>query len=260
MPYREPGDYILIINYYQPNHPAVDVAVFLDRNRNASFTAPYCPSTKGCRTIIKFDGNSDTFNDPDIQAFSFQLSENGKDIWLEYVLLASATSVNPDVFEYTPIDLTNDFIEKCASKHFSIEHYSSSNCDQAIISLSSKYNNGALPCNCDPDGSKTTSFCDDVGGQCQCTENIIGRECSRCMTGYFGFPNCQPCDCPTGNCDDITGKCVLAPFVDELLGNECVEGYYGFHAIIGCEECDCEPEGTEEGLLEKKNIENNLNM
>ena len=243
---RDPGDYVLIAHYYQPNHPTVSLTVFLDRKHNATLQAPYCPSTRGCRSILKFDANSETFNDPEFQAATFQLNQNGKDIWLEYLLLAPATSVNPEVFEYAPVDLTSDFISKCASQHFNIEYYSAVFCDQAVLSLSSKYNGGALPCECDEQGSVTTQACDYLGGQCQCKENIIGRQCSRCKTGYFGFPNCQPCNCPTGNCDD-SGKCVTAPNVDDLLGNVCIDGFYGFHPIIGCEECSCDPEGSLEG-------------
>ncbi|CAJ0962143.1 unnamed protein product, partial [Ranitomeya imitator] len=32
--------------------------------------------------------------------------------------------------------------------------------------------------------------CNPFGGQCTCRPNIIGRTCSRCATGYYGFPHC----------------------------------------------------------------------
>ena len=33
--------------------------------------------------------------------------------------------------------------------------------------------------------------CNQLGGQCFCKENIIGRQCDRCKAGYFGFPDCR---------------------------------------------------------------------
>ena len=59
-----------------------------------------------------------------------------------------------------------------------------------MSALSSDYNNGALPCDCDRQGS-LTNICDPNHGQCRCNANIIGRDCSACKPGYFGFPKCQ---------------------------------------------------------------------
>lgn len=33
--------------------------------------------------------------------------------------------------------------------------------------------------------------CEPFGGQCPCRGHVIGRDCSRCATGYWGFPNCR---------------------------------------------------------------------
>lgn len=71
-----------------------------------------------------------------------------------------------------------------------------------MFSITSEYNSGALSCFCDFMGS-TELECNTFGGQCPCKENVIGRTCSACKTGYYGFPNCRPCHCPsTAICDD----------------------------------------------------------
>lgn len=241
---RDQGDQMLIVHYYQPNHPTVGVTVFLDKNTNGTFQAPYCPSISGCRAMVKFHPNSDTFTNPDLQSVTLQLNQNGKDLWLEYLLLASATNVKPEDFEYAPIDMTSDFITKCASQHFNIEYYSSLFCDHAVLSLSAKYNNGAQPCDCNPQGSKDSDLCDYFGGQCDCKEHVIGRQCNTCKTGYYGFPNCQKCDCPTGNCNYITGECTRPPNTEDDGPMHCLDKFYGFHPIYGCDECNCELNGT----------------
>lgn len=49
--------------------------------------------------------------------------------------------------------------------------------------------------------------CEPFGGQCPCRAHVIGRDCSRCATGYWGFPNCRreypspgsAQGCPPGN-------------------------------------------------------------
>jgi laminin alpha 3/5 len=122
--------------------------------------------------------------------------------------------------------------------HFNIDHYKSTFCDESVISLTTKYNDGALECMCNEQGSINPNECEMFGGQCQCKNNIIGRSCSRCRTGYFGFPNCKKCDCLIGNCDDVTGECISPP--NSHKNGTCLDDYYGYHVVIGCVDCNCD--------------------
>jgi laminin, alpha 3/5 len=204
---RDLSDQVLIVIYYQPNHPTVNVSINIDNKNKGSIQAAYCPSLSGCRAIVTFDSTGESFNNQDPRQITFQLTQNNKDIWIDYLLLAPAIQVTGENLQkFLPIDLTNDFISKCASEHFNIEFGKSDFCDKSAISMSAKYNRGAQPCDCDKDGSVQNSECSVFGGQCTCKENVIGRQCSKCKSGYFGFPNCQKCDCPSGNCDEETGK------------------------------------------------------
>ena len=63
-------------------------------------------------------------------------------------------------------------------------------CEDSLFTLTTEFNNGALECECDIDGSQSFN-CDSNGGQCQCKPNVIGRTCSACRVGYYGFPRCQ---------------------------------------------------------------------
>lgn len=67
---------------------------------------------------------------------------------------------------------------------------SSQFCRDAATSLSLFYNNGARPCGCHEVGA-TGPTCEPFGGQCPCRAHVIGRDCSRCATGYWGFPSCR---------------------------------------------------------------------
>ena len=67
---------------------------------------------------------------------------------------------------------------------------SSQFCRDSARSLAAAHNDGALPCNCDKSGS-TGATCDPVGGQCPCKQHVIGRQCTKCATGYYGFPYCR---------------------------------------------------------------------
>jgi len=116
--------------------------------------------------------------------------------------------------------------------------------------LTTAYNSGAFPCTCDSDGSLSHE-CDPYGGQCQCRPHVIGRRCDACKTGYFGFPDCKSCDCPSAaTCETATGECICPPRVVGKDCDQCEPMTYGFDPIIGCEECKCNYFGAEDGNLQ----------
>ena len=123
----------------------MNVSISIDNINRGSFQAVYCPSMSGCRAIVTFESTGETFNNPDSRQLTFQLTQNGQDIWIDYLLLAPAGKVDTDALhKVVPIDLTNDFISKCASQHFQIEYNKSKFCDKSVVSLSAKYNKGML--------------------------------------------------------------------------------------------------------------------
>ena len=82
-------------------------------------------------------------------------------------------------------------------------------CRNAVTSLAADLNRGALDCGCDREGTleDRTNTCDKLGGQCECKPNVMGRQCTSCRPGFYGFPNCKQCTCPkTARCDETTGK------------------------------------------------------
>jgi len=146
-----------------------------------------------------------------------------------------------------PTKLTAEFITRCASNHFSIQHGQSAFCDRSVVSMSAKYNDGAQECACDPQGSLETDTCQPFGGQCHCRPNVIGRECSRCASGYYSFPECHKCSCVTGSCNEATGKCDCPVNVEEETCKTCLDTYFGFHPKFGCQDCDCVIDSTQDG-------------
>ena len=95
-----------------------------------------------------------------------------------------------ELTEAKPIDLSADFNSQCSGMFYDVKADSSKFCLNSVFSLSSMFNNGALPCDCDGQGS-TSKYCQEFGGQCPCKDNVIGRQCTRCKIGYYGFPNCK---------------------------------------------------------------------
>ncbi len=63
-------------------------------------------------------------------------------------------------------------------------------------------------CECDPQGS-VTAFCHEATGQCECVPGASGRQCSHCLPGFWGFPQCRPCHCNghSDYCHPQTGEC-----------------------------------------------------
>lgn len=169
---------------------------------------------------------------------------------MDYILLVPVSQVEPinhaveKILHEEPFDQTKEFIQQCGQDHFYLQLNASEFCKQAVFSLTSDYNHGALPCNCNYAGSHSFE-CDPFGGQCQCKENIIGRQCESCRTGYYGFPDCKPCDCPsTALCQKDTGECICPPRVTGEKCDKCEQYTFGFDQIVGCEMCNCNPYGV----------------
>ncbi|XP_072276732.1 laminin subunit beta-2 isoform X2 [Pyxicephalus adspersus] len=115
-------------------------------------------------------------------------------------------------------------------------------CTKLITSMSSVIHDGALACNCDPQGSVSTE-CDPYGGQCRCKPNVIGRQCDRCAPGTYGFgpSGCRACECNLEGsthsfCDQYNGQCPCRPGAYGLKCDRCQPGHWGFP---NCRKCIC---------------------
>ncbi|XP_078066136.1 laminin subunit beta-1 [Mustelus asterias] len=115
-------------------------------------------------------------------------------------------------------------------------------CVRLICSISAIMHDGALPCQCDPQGS-ISSVCEKIGGQCQCKSNVIGQRCDQCAPDHYGFgPNgCSPCNCsPEGSilsmCDQTTGQCQCRSGARGRQCDECHPQHWGFP---NCHPCQC---------------------
>ncbi|XP_051171945.1 laminin subunit alpha [Leptopilina boulardi] len=246
-----PGAYIFVVQYYQPDYPEFDLEVLIQNGKyyEAKVPVPHCPSSSGCRSLIRqIDGETRFVLEENV---SMNFNEaTGKGIWIDYVLVVPADQYNDNILRKLQFDQTEEFIKKCGSNHFYVNVTDEGLCRDATFSLTTHYNNRALPCNCDIEG--TMSFeCEKFGGQCPCKPNIIGRRCETCKTGFYGFPDCKPCNCPsTAICEPERGECICPSKVTGEKCDQCEIGTYGYHPIIGCEDCNCAHQGVLNGNLQ----------
>ena len=235
------GDYAIMVHYYQPYHTTVEseTAVSSVETRRGTTSFKYCPNTSGCRTVVKRLDGGDMFKLGNKVALNFKLP-NDNNLWIDYILIVPKASYSPLLASGEPVDRTNDFVEHCSKDNLHVTKDGNEFCTNSVFSLSTFYNNGSFPCECDTQGSRSDT-CDVFGGQCSCFENIIGRACTRCKTGYYGFPNCRKCDCDY--CDPDTGVCECPP---NTAGADCtcVKGTFGYDPVQGCLACDCDPTGV----------------
>ncbi|XP_032440521.1 laminin subunit alpha-2 isoform X2 [Xiphophorus hellerii] len=80
------------------------------------------------------------------------------------------------------------------------------------------------PCQCHTNGS-VSEVCNKENGQCQCRENVIGRQCDKCMPNCWWdaeLQECMPCRCsPYGSISqrcDTEGRCICRP---GFMGRRC---------------------------------------
>ncbi|XP_017779043.1 PREDICTED: laminin subunit alpha isoform X2 [Nicrophorus vespilloides] len=241
-----PGFYSFIVHYHQPEFAEYDIDILVQNGMFYVGKLPvkHCPSTSGCRAlVVQKDGNT-----------KISLTENfmitlkvpkGKEVYLNYLLVVPHDFYNDRILEEEALDRTGEFIKNCGKNHFDIDVEAKGFCRDSVFSITSGYNNGALNCQCDYDGSLSFE-CDTFGGQCQCKPNVIGRQCSICQTGFYGFPDCKPCNCSsTSTCDPNTGDCICPPNVVGKMCNECDVHTYGYDSFSGCQECKCNPLGVD---------------
>ncbi|KAI5734580.1 hypothetical protein M8J77_008341 [Diaphorina citri] len=117
--------------------------------------------------------------------------------------------------------------EACKKQHYSIGMY---------------VHHGANECDCDPTGS-TSKYCDQLGGNCVCKPNVVGRRCDRCAPGTYGFgpEGCKACDCNhvgalDNICDVVSGQCKCRA---QTYGRECDQCSPGYWNYPTCQRCIC---------------------
>ncbi|XP_060809379.1 laminin subunit alpha [Amyelois transitella] len=241
-----PGDYIFVVHYYQPDHPKsnVDAVIMIDGTLyQTQMPVEHCPSNSGCRSLLQTVDGRRQFPVTENITITFS-GEGSKGVWLDYLLVVGAPDFTEAALkEANMVDYTRQFIETCAANHYQISRNSSDFCRESMFSITSEYNSGALACLCDFMGS-TELECDTFGGQCPCKPNVIGRSCRACRTGYYGFPNCKPCHCPsTAICDD-NGMCICPKNVEGEDCNRCKKYTFNFDVQRGCDDCNCNPLGV----------------
>ncbi|KAM7125584.1 laminin subunit alpha-5 [Molossus nigricans] len=239
------GRYAFLLHGYQPAHPTFSVEVLINGGRiwQGHANATFCPHGYGCRTLVVCEGQA-ILDVTDSELTVTVRVPEGRWFWLEYVLVVPEDTYSPSYLREEPLDKSYDFINQCASHGYHISATSSSQfCRDAATSLSLFYNNGAWPCGCHEVGA-TGPTCEPFGGQCPCRAHVIGRDCSRCATGYWGFPSCRPCDCNGRLCDELTGHCICPPRTVLPDCIVCQPQTFGCHPLVGCEECNCSGPGV----------------
>ncbi|KAM9785933.1 laminin subunit alpha-5 [Neosynchiropus ocellatus] len=238
------GRYVFILHFHQPLHPSYPVQVFINGGRiwQGHANASFCPHASGCRNILVSE-NKIILDVTDHEIFVTVQIPAGKTLWLDYILVVPEASYSSSFLSEEPLDKSYDFISNCGQNSFHINPSTASPfCLSSAVSLSAFFNNGAMPCACHEFGTESET-CEPYGGQCPCKPNVIGRECSMCATGYWGFPNCRPCNCGSNLCEPVTGDCICPPRTVRPDCTQCEPQTFGCHPVVGCEICNCSRPG-----------------
>ncbi|XP_056106000.1 laminin subunit alpha-5 isoform X1 [Rhinichthys klamathensis goyatoka] len=239
------GRYVFILHYHQPLHPTYNVQVYINGGRiwQGHVNASFCPHGYGCRSVVMSE-NQIILDVTDHEVILTLRVPDRKTLWLDYVLVVPESTYSSSFLFEEPLDKSYDFISNCGQNSFYINPSTASAfCRSSAVSLSAFFNNGAVPCGCHEVGAESDT-CETFGGQCKCKPNVIGRDCSQCATGYYGFPNCRPCNCGTRLCEPVTGECICPPrtILPECVA--CEPQTFGCHPLVGCEVCNCSRPGV----------------
>uniref|UniRef100_A0A674EKB8 Laminin subunit alpha 3 n=1 Tax=Salmo trutta TaxID=8032 RepID=A0A674EKB8_SALTR len=240
-----PGRYVFVVHYCQPEHTTfpVEVRVEAGRTWTGFVNASFCPGVSCCRKVVIAERRIALDLPQQDVAISLKVPP-GKTLTLDYILVVPDDSYTPDLLKEKPLDKSSDFTRQCEGQGFYIDPRTSSQfCQVSTRSLVAAYSDGALPCYCDKSGA-TGPTCNPVGGQCPCRPHVIGRQCTRCATGYYGFPYCKPCECGQRLCHEVTGQCICPPQTVKPACDVCESQTFSYHPLVGCEGCDCSPSGV----------------
>ncbi|XP_067931597.1 laminin subunit alpha-like [Watersipora subatra] len=254
--------YAIVARYYQTDDMGFPVNITVDVKGvmyTGYFEAPYCPNTAGCNSIITFDkipikNQIIEVLSPDVTVRVQPLESEGVDMLMEFIQMVPTKDVKtllPSFEMLNPHDLSARYISECTNEDFYINPEKGQItpfCRSSIFSVTTDYNNGALPCECDAQGSNSFQ-CSEFGGQCRCKPNVIGRTCNACAQNYWGFPDCKPCDCPAATCNPDTGNCECPKKVVGDNCDQCANQTFGYDPIIGCMDCNCKLAGVLNGNL-----------
>uniref|UniRef100_A0AAZ3PLT4 Laminin subunit alpha 3 n=1 Tax=Oncorhynchus tshawytscha TaxID=74940 RepID=A0AAZ3PLT4_ONCTS len=222
-----PGRYVFVVHYCQPEHTTfpVEVRVEAGRTWTGFVNASFCPGVSCCRKVVIAE-----------RRIALDLPQPDLAISLKVPPRKTLTLVSHIQFVGQSWSL-GQFLT------LAIPRTSSQFCQVSTRSLVAAYSDGALPCYCDKSGA-TGPTCNPVGGQCPCRPHVIGRQCTRCATGYYGFPYCKPCECGQRLCHEVTGQCICPPQTVKPACDVCESQTFSYHPLVGCEGCDCSPSGV----------------
>jgi hypothetical protein len=92
----------------------------------------------------------------------------------------------------------------------------------------------------------STGNCAEGSGLCECRKEFTPPHCDSCSFGYYGYPDCRPCECFLNGtkdlqCEALNGQC---PCLYNFGGQYCRECASGFFSYPDCKQCECNPEGS----------------
>ncbi|XP_024894457.1 laminin subunit alpha-3 isoform X3 [Pteropus alecto] len=242
------GRYVIVIHFYQPVHPAFPAQVSVEGGQlqPGVFRASFCPHVLGCQDQVMAEDQIEfDILQPEV-AVTVKIPE-GKSLVLVRVLVVPAENYDYQILHKKSVDKSLEFITNCGRNSFYIDPQTASRfCKNSARSLAALYHKGALPCECHPTGA-INHHCSPEGGQCPCRPGVIGRQCTRCQMGYYGFPHCKPCNCGRRLCEEMTGKCLCPPLTVRPQCEVCETHSFSFHPLAGCEGCNCSRRGTTAG-------------
>ncbi|PAV91610.1 hypothetical protein WR25_08453 isoform F [Diploscapter pachys] len=138
---------------------------------------------------------------------------------------------------------------RCLNCRFNTEGINCNKCSFGYYRPEGAQWNETMPCKrCQCDPNKHTDGCAESTGKCECQPRFEGEDCDRCAKGYYGPPECKPCDCNVNGtegemCQPEDGQCPCKTGFGGIFCETCSPGYTNVTA--GCHECVCDEQGSE---------------